>query len=163
MSKSVCICCTKKFENLQNRKRKRCHSCNTKIRRFRAKIAAIEFLGGCCSHCGYDAHPSALEFHHVNATNKDFTISSVSNKSWVSIKEELLKCILLCSNCHRIEHGERYKGEFIDIALSYNGTACFDGFFKKAIDNGVIEKIKKVKQKPHNFKREPSGGYKKSK
>lgn len=63
-----------------------------------------------CEKCGYDKCNKVLEFHHK--VNKEFSIGSVTNiKRWKSIsdiedyiKNELLKCNILCSNCHQLEH-----------------------------------------------------------
>lgn len=49
---------------------------------------------------------SAMEFHHINPLEKDFSISSNINMSYEKIKKELDKCILLCANCHREIHEE---------------------------------------------------------
>lgn len=58
-----------------------------------------------CCRCGFD-NPLALEFHHRDPSTKSFTIS---HKAWQVSEERLLeeiaKCEVLCSNCHRIEHG----------------------------------------------------------
>src|SRR5271166_3741002 len=85
-------------------RRKRCGYCNTKIRRIRAKRAAIAYLGGKCMRCDHTYHMAAMEFHHRDPSQKDFTIANVANKKWEVIKAELDKCDLLCSNCHRIHH-----------------------------------------------------------
>lgn len=45
----------------------------------------------------------ALEFHHINPEEKDFTISNDHFKLIEAI-EESKKCILICSNCHRELH-----------------------------------------------------------
>ena len=97
-----------------------CMSCRTKVRRHRAKLAAIEYLGGKCKHCGTAHHPSAMEFHHRDPQNKEVTIGMVANKQWAVIKKELDKCDLLCSNCHRVFHSERYDGDFIEKVLKYD-------------------------------------------
>ena len=60
-----CKLCNNKFKDYQNRGRKRCGSCNTKIRRFRAKAAAIEYLGGKCKKCGWSGDQAAMQFHHL--------------------------------------------------------------------------------------------------
>lgn len=115
---NTCNICNKPFNQLQGRNRKRCNSCNTKIRRYRNKLKAINLLGGKCNRCGFD-NPAALEFHHKDSSEKDFTIGNVANKSWDSIVDEVKKCELLCSNCHRIEHTTRYEKSFVEAALKY--------------------------------------------
>lgn len=113
----TCILCGRNHEDLR---RKRCNSCNTKIRRYRTKLAAIKYLGGKCERCGYNENPAGLEFHHRDPDAKEFQIGSVANKSWESVKTELDKCDLLCSICHRIEHANRDE-VFIKEAMDYNG------------------------------------------
>lgn len=114
-----CRLCNKKFKDYQKRGRTRCGSCNTKIRRFRAKAAAIELLGGKCSNCAWQGNQAALQFHHLKG--KDFTIGNVANKSWDSIKKEINKCILLCANCHAVEHSSKNGDIFEKEALNYKG------------------------------------------
>ena len=86
-----------------------CNTCVSKIRRFKTKKKAVDYKGGKCVRCGYDKHLAALEFHHTNPDEKDFNFGDIKNKKWDTIKDELDKCILLCSNCHRIEHSS-YDG-----------------------------------------------------
>lgn len=121
MDKSITICklCKNNFKNYESRNRTRCGSCNTKIRRFRAKAAAIKFLGGKCVRCGWHGDQAALQFHHLKG--KDFTIGNAANKSWDFIKTEIQKCILLCANCHMIEHSSKNDKEFMKEALNYKG------------------------------------------
>lgn len=57
-----------------------------------------------CIRCGFD-NPAALDFHHRDASQKLFTISGrVRSTSRENIIQEIAKCDVLCSNCHRIEH-----------------------------------------------------------
>jgi len=61
-----------------------------------------------CEKCGYDKSWAALDFHHTG--DKKITISTFTHshgctaKNKAILKEELKKCILLCSNCHRELH-----------------------------------------------------------
>lgn len=57
--------------------------------------------------CGYSKHDAVLEFHHVHAETKSFGVSSGGfSRSWLAIRAELQKCVLVCANCHReIEAG----------------------------------------------------------
>ena len=47
---------------------------------------------------------SALEFHHLDPKQKDFSISQQKLKNLDELKLECDKCILVCSNCHREIH-----------------------------------------------------------
>jgi predicted HNH restriction endonuclease len=69
-------------------------------RRRRVKTLAIESKGGKCQVCGYNKYQGALDLHHLR--DKEFGIGDKGyTRSWAKIKEELKKCILVCSNCHR--------------------------------------------------------------
>ena len=84
---------------------KLCTNLQTVQRTRRLKSEAVQYKGGACEHCGYDRFDGALEFHHLDPNEKDFNISRRRSKGIDKIKDELDKCILLCSNCHREEHG----------------------------------------------------------
>ena len=71
--------------------------------RKRKKKALVEYKGGKCQCCGYSRCIEALEFHHLDPNIKSFTISGKS-KSFNSLKSEVDKCILVCSNCHKEIH-----------------------------------------------------------
>jgi hypothetical protein len=63
----------------------------------------MKMLGGYrCHHCGKRKHMKHLEFHHAYGT-KSFDLGGVSY-SLARMKEEVKKCILLCHDCHVIEH-----------------------------------------------------------
>ena len=84
----------------------KCNKCEVELaslKNQRRKIKAVEYKGGKCELCNYDKNISALEFHHLNPEEKDFTISGYKCK-WEVLKKELDKCILVCSNCHREIH-----------------------------------------------------------
>lgn len=86
----------------------RCRKCQVEAvqkRRDNLKKMAVEYKGGKCEKCGYNKYIGALEFHHLNPTEKDFGISSKGyTNSWKRVKIEIDKCILLCANCHREIH-----------------------------------------------------------
>lgn len=70
------------------------------------KKLAIEYLGGKCLKCGGTFHPDVYDFHHKNGDEKDICVARLLMKKFEVIKIELNKCVLLCANCHRIEHAE---------------------------------------------------------
>jgi len=72
---------------------------------------------GRCIRCGFD-HPDALDWHHDDEKVRMFgvkkdTISEMVNRGddINKIRWELRKCVLMCSNCHRIHHAKerRYR------------------------------------------------------
>ncbi len=78
-------------------------------RRKELKRMAVELLGGKCVACGYSKCIAALEFHHKDPSQKDFAISDNGNTAaWEKVKIEVLKCDLLCANCHREIHAKDY-------------------------------------------------------
>lgn len=88
---------------------KSCHVNLTLIRRKKFKQFCIDYKGGSCVKCGYCKLITALEFHHLNPSEKEIEPSKMMGKSQNFIKNELDKCILMCSNCHREEHYKQDK------------------------------------------------------
>ena len=58
-----------------------------------------------CRKCG-ESHPACLEFHHRKASSKRFEIAAATRLGFSieTIKKEMKKCDVLCSNCHRKLH-----------------------------------------------------------
>lgn len=75
------------YENQKQRWRKRKHK-------------VVELMGGKCSLCGYNNNIAALHLHHKDPTSKEFVWTKLKLRSWKAIHEEIIKCELLCSNCH---------------------------------------------------------------
>lgn len=57
-----------------------------------------------CLRCG-ESDASCLDFHH--AADKSFNISR-RNASNARLDAEISKCVVLCANCHRKLHAERW-------------------------------------------------------
>jgi len=73
--------------------------------RIAVKEKAVVYKGGKCTICGYNNYYGALEFHHLDPNEKDFSISHDGHcRSWEKVKVELDKCICVCANCHREIH-----------------------------------------------------------
>lgn len=69
------------------------------------KQKCVEYRGGKCVSCGYNKTNNALEFHHLNPLEKDFSISSARFTTFDQrIIKELDKCALVCRNCHAEIH-----------------------------------------------------------
>lgn len=72
------------------------------------KKVLVGMLGGKCNCCGYDKCLGALDFHHIDESTKSFDISSRLEKDPLLLEQELKKCVLWCSNCHREKHSIIY-------------------------------------------------------
>lgn len=84
----------------------RCKSCDIQrttehVRKIRQEL--INYGGGQCKNCGYNKCLQALEFHHRDPSEKELNISRIRSLN-AQTKQELDKCDLLCSNCHREVH-----------------------------------------------------------
>ena len=137
MEERFCVVCGKK---LDGKKMKFCSlSCkqkdfyrnrggksNTSFRQFiRAasrKMELIDLKGGKCEMCGYDKNISALEFHHIDPSTKKHNLDSrfLANSSYEKIAEEVDKCMLLCSNCHKEIHNENFDRAVLEKVLNEN-------------------------------------------
>lgn len=103
---------------LSDEERKTSNYFHVKTHRQKIKEKSIEYKGGKCEKCGYNKCNRALEFHHLDPKEKDFTISKYSVLSWDKIKKELDKCILICSNCHRELHDDEDINNRVVFPLS---------------------------------------------
>lgn len=75
------------------------------------KIKGILLKGGKCEHCGLSyntTNATIFDFHHVKPLDKEFRMGGVVISSLKRFLKELEKCILLCSNCHRLVHNDKY-------------------------------------------------------
>ena len=79
-------------------------SLKNKNKRKTRLLEAINKLGGKCSKCDGVFDPCVYDFHHMNPEEKDFTIGENMLVSKERFFKEVSKCILLCANCHRLEH-----------------------------------------------------------
>jgi hypothetical protein len=91
---------------LEGRGYYRCSRCRMErvaARRRKVKRILVEEAGGACVLCGFDAHPAALEFHHLEPAEKKFELSTGGvTRAIAALREEARKCVLVCSNCHAL-------------------------------------------------------------
>lgn len=105
----VCAGCGRRF--LPNRSQGhhgyKCNTCVVHKHREAVKAKAIAYKGGKCILCGYSKCSAALHFHHVDGSEKDFSIGGNHTRAWAKVQAELDKCILVCANCHAELHSVR--------------------------------------------------------
>jgi len=81
-----------------------------------SKQNMVNYKGGVCEFCGYNDCLIALDFHHMDPTQKEFSLKErTAHKVTEEVKKELDKCILLCATCHREEH-DRINSEHRDLS-----------------------------------------------
>ena len=70
-------------------------------------LAAIKLARG-CARCGYNEHPAALVFHHINGSEdkRDALSKLVREAGLDRLSAEIAKCEVLCQNCHHIIHSD---------------------------------------------------------
>ena len=113
----ICVICGKEFKP-NNYKRIYCEDCvpaglsNTESAKLRARLLKhklIQYKGNQCEICGYNKCEGALQFHHLDPTEKDFTISqkNLGLTGLDTFYKEVDKCILVCANCHAEIHYEQ--------------------------------------------------------
>ena len=92
---------------------KRCRIEAVSARRRRVKEILVREAGGACRLCGYSRYAGALQFHHVDPTEKAFALSSRGlARSLAKARVEVMKCVLLCANCHaEVEAGVATIGD----------------------------------------------------
>ena len=68
-------------------------------------LQIVEQIKSCgCQKCG-EKRKFLLDFHHINPEEKINSIAHmIKSSSENSLRNELKKCIVLCSNCHREFH-----------------------------------------------------------
>lgn len=97
-----------------------CVAIQQRQKRQKFKKICCDYLGGKCSNCAYSRCIAALQFHHEDPAHKDFEISRFRHNNFDKIKQELDKCILLCSNCHaEIHFTSEVEGEISTSATAF--------------------------------------------
>lgn len=61
-----------------------------------------------CVRCETD-NPACLDYHHWDGTNKEMAVGKMITNGYGKdrLREEMVKCEVLCANCHRREHADR--------------------------------------------------------
>lgn len=106
--------------------------------RIRRKERIVYVMGGKCTLCGYNKCVDALDLHHINPEEKEFSISARPDISWERTIAELPKCVLLCANCHRELHAGIIQPELLTS-------------FNQQLANEITQEIQKFKTKTIHY------------
>lgn len=93
---------------------------NSKRRETKKKENRLELLEylkiNHCIDCG-EGNPITLEFDHRDDSNKKIGISDmISSYNWETIKKEIDKCDVRCSNCHKIRTSKQFGWWYENIS-----------------------------------------------
>lgn len=69
----------------------------------RRQLNFIRSLKKPCIVCG-ESEPVCIDFHHLDPATKEFDVTLKRSKAKAKILAEAVKCVCLCSNCHRKFH-----------------------------------------------------------
>ncbi len=104
----------KEYQNKRYLKNKKKYYDNNKKRRLLLAKKLFEYKKDLsCLYCG-KKNPACIDFHHNG--NKVDTITNIFRKthSWDKIIEEIIKCDVVCANCHRKLHKkEKEKQQYL--------------------------------------------------
>ena len=92
------------YNNKGGKRDKEKHKKYVMRRRDERKAIVVEHFGDKCNDCGGTFPHCCYDFHHTDPANKSFEIAPRLDGNINTIMEEAKKCIMLCSNCHRIRH-----------------------------------------------------------
>lgn len=131
-----CKKCRKQHDHDRNKDRMDEIVAHTKEKRHkRTKESRDMKIGLKCARCGFegtdDTH-MCLVYHHVKPEEKSFSIADAMRDltSMSKIKEEMKKCVVVCSNCHAI--------------ITYHNTQYING---KITREDVYRELEKVGMK----------------
>jgi hypothetical protein len=131
---------TKPMEQYKRGEGNLCKQCSAKrdhkredIRSLKNKLLINEIKKQGCIICGYNKCMSALDWHHINPSNKhkDISSSMITRRSMSRVLDEIAKCVLLCANCHRELHSDPQQG---DVAKTLSSLLGIDININKSSD-----------------------------
>jgi hypothetical protein len=75
------------------------------------RMEVFELKKAPCVDCGKSYHPCVMDYDHVVPDKVNGLAKMVGRYSRQALLEEIAKCELVCSNCHRMRTWNRRKGE----------------------------------------------------
>lgn len=106
----LCACGSK-----LGRKKKTCYRCDYRNKgrsKFEIKRDIVRaYKCRPCTDCGVRYEPHIMDFDHVIGEKKFSVSSSILHRKLEDILEEIAKCEVVCSNCHRDRTYRRLNGK----------------------------------------------------
>lgn len=101
---NICKTCSRERSKQYYRENTEKHKQDIGIRKQKRKkentTKILQILSGGCTNCQED-DIRTLDFHHFSEKKKSVMVMLHEGYNWETIKNEINKCVVLCSNCHR--------------------------------------------------------------
>lgn len=75
-------------------------------------LDALKIERGCVDCLTHIPHPEIYDFDHVRGVKIKTVSAFLTSGTWDDMLDEVAKCEVVCSNCHRIRTREREKPAF---------------------------------------------------
>lgn len=95
---------------IRGRRIRYCPKCVPSVEQRRAFVDRLKEKP--CTDCGYSFHPVAMQFDHLDPSQKVASVSALVGRCvpLSAVLAEIAKCELVCANCHAIrEHKRRHN------------------------------------------------------
>lgn len=104
-----------RYWRTQHKAREYNHTSWTRMNAARQSMVRLVMDAYPCS-CGESRYP-CLDFHHIDPTSKSATVAAI--RTCKATFKEILKCTVLCANCHRRLHaGDAVPVRQVEISNS---------------------------------------------
>jgi hypothetical protein len=111
-----CVFCRRRYgrENYKNNPERYKRKAHDRRQSYLTKIEELKSVP--CMDCGQTFDPFCMDFDHVRG-EKFANISELARDqvSWQRILDEIEKCDIICSNCHRLRTKARYPKNLIEF------------------------------------------------
>lgn len=115
---SRCLICQRQSVNkhyfsnkdyYKNKSKKRCQELREWLKEYKSDLK--------CESCNED-HPACIEFHHKDPTEKEIEIADAVRMGYTKerLLQEISKCMVLCSNCHKKHHWNTRTGPYKNMS-----------------------------------------------
>ena len=109
---SYCKICAKQgaiasYQRLEKQDKRASLRAAKQRQKFVQRINDIKQDNTCCL-CG-ENEPVCLDFHHLDSTKKEQSVSRMTRNKSPKVFDEIRKCAVICANCHRKVHAGLVK------------------------------------------------------
>lgn len=121
---SYCVGCNREYGKKNYQENKERYFKQAKLRDIELDKIINEYKSKPCTDCAKSYPPYVMDLDHIDPSNKFLKISSMRRKrmSFDLIKEEMDKCEVVCSNCHRERTNKQNPARYTKIQKDPGAT-----------------------------------------